>query len=131
MCRGICKVLIFFFPTASYTENLFKDQCAFYMNTIKVVNIIPQSPKLSSPNPSSPVSIEMDGSFIDFSGSRCSSLMCWSISGRLYLCECDVYTVCSTDLYLSTTHNLLHMEKMSIPRVTGGNYSQERLTHVN
>lgn len=99
------------------------------MNTIKVVNIIPQSPKLSSPNPSSPVSIEMDGNFIDFSGSRCSSFMCWSISGHLYLYECDEYTVCSIDLNLNATHNLLHMEKILISRVIGGNDSQECLTH--
>lgn len=65
------------FSVASATENLFKDQCAFYTNTIKVVNVIPQSSKLSSPNPSPPSAIEMNDNFdIDFSERRCSSFTC-------------------------------------------------------
>lgn len=61
---------------ARRTENLFNDQYAFYINTIKVMNIIPQSPKLSSPNPSFPSATETNGNFdIDFSESRCSSFM--------------------------------------------------------
>lgn len=73
----------------------------------------------------------MDGNVIDFRGSRCSSSMCWSISGHLYLYKCDMYTVGSIDLYFNTTHNSLHMEKILIPHVIGGNYSQEHLTHIN
>jgi len=61
---------------ASCTENLFKDQRAFSINTITVVNIIPQSPELNFPNPSPLSAIEINGNFdSDFTASRCSSFV--------------------------------------------------------